>query len=71
MPAKKDAESLTDQSLKELIAIRKLLVLALLNSGLTQTQVAGALDLDRSMISRMFPKGVLAGLGNNKGRDNE
>ena len=51
-----------DPTLKELIAIRKLLVLGLLRSGLTQAQVAGALDVDRSVISRMFPKGTLTGL---------
>ncbi|ODS03408.1 hypothetical protein AUC71_00915 [Methyloceanibacter marginalis] len=51
-----------DPTLKELIAIKKLLVLALLRSGLTQTQVAGALDIDRSVISRMFPKGTLTGI---------
>lgn len=51
-----------DPTLKELIAIRKLLVLALLRSGLTQAQVAGALDIDRSAISRMFPKGALTGI---------
>jgi predicted XRE-type DNA-binding protein len=67
MPKKRSVESLTDQPLKELIAIRKLLVLALLNSGLTQSQVAGALDIDRSMISRMFPKGTLIALGNQHG----
>ncbi len=53
----------TDQRLQELIAIKKLLVLALLKSGLTQAQVAGALEIDRSQISRMFPKGTLTGLG--------
>jgi hypothetical protein len=63
MATKRAGDTLTDQSLKELIAIRKLLVLSLLNSGLTQGQVAGALDIDRSMISRMFPKGTLTGLG--------
>jgi len=69
MSAKRSAESLTDQPLKELIAIRKLLVLGLLNSGLTQSQVAGALDIDRSMISRMFPKGILTGLGKREKTD--
>ncbi len=53
----------TDQRLNELVAIKKLLVLALLKSGLTQAQVAGALEIDRSQISRMFPKGTLTGLG--------
>ncbi len=51
-----------DPTLKELIAIRKLLVLGLLRSGLTQAQVAGALDVDRSVISRMFPKGTLTAI---------
>ena len=53
----------SDPTLKELIAIRKLLVLALLRLGLTQTQVAGALEIDRSQISRMFPKGTLSSVG--------
>lgn len=53
----------SDQAFKELVAIKKLLVLALLNSGLTQSQVAGALEIDRSAISRMFPKGTLPGFG--------
>jgi predicted transcriptional regulator len=62
-------QELTDQAIKELVAIRKLLVLALLRSGLSQNQVAGALDIDRSAISRMFPKGSLTSLG--KERPNE
>lgn len=52
----------TDPQIKELVFIRKLLVLGLLRDGLTQTQVAGALDLDRSAVSRMFPKGTLTGI---------
>ncbi len=59
----------TDQRLNELIAIKKLLVLALLKSGLTQTQVAGALNVDRSQISRMFPKATLTGLGGREKSD--
>lgn len=59
----------TDERLKELVAIKKLLVLALLKSGLTQTQVAGALEMDRSQISRMFPKGTLTGLGGREKAD--
>lgn len=62
-------QELTDQAIKELIAIRKLLVLSLLNAGLSQSQVAGALDIDRSAVSRMFPKGTLSSLG--KDRSNE
>jgi predicted transcriptional regulator len=59
-------QELTDQAIKELVAIRKLLVLSLLNGGLSQNQVAGALDVDRSAISRMFPKGTLTDLGKEK-----
>jgi predicted transcriptional regulator len=59
-------QDLTDQAIKELVAIRKLLVLSLLNSGLSQNRVAGALDLDRSAISRMFRKGTLSGIGKEK-----
>ena len=46
---------------KELIAIKKLLILALINSGLTQNQVAAALGIDRTGVGRMFPKGALTG----------
>lgn len=46
---------------KELAAIKKLLVLALANSGMTQTQIAAALDMDRTGVGRMFPKGALSG----------
>lgn len=56
-----------DQTIKELVAIRKLLVLALLRSGMTQSQVAGALGVDRSVVSRMFPKGILSKLGKGDG----
>lgn len=48
-----------DTIVTELVAIKKLLVLALVNSGMTQDQVAGALSMDRSNVSRMFPKGAL------------
>jgi DNA-binding transcriptional regulator LsrR (DeoR family) len=58
-----------DQQLSELIAIKKLLVIGMLNSGLTQSQVAGALGIDRSQISRMFPKGTLTGLGGREKSD--
>lgn len=46
---------------KELVAIKKLLVLALANSGMTQSQIAAALDMDRTNVGRMFPKGALSG----------
>ena len=49
-------------TIKELVAIKKLLILALVNSGLTQSQIASALDVDRTSVARMFPKGALAKL---------
>ena len=62
-------QELTDQAIKELVAIRNLLVLSLLSAGLSQGQVAGALDIDRSAISRMFRKGTLTGLGKEQSND--
>lgn len=46
--------------LDELVTIRKLLVLALLRSGMTQTELGAALGMHRTQIGRMFPKGGLA-----------
>lgn len=57
------------QLLKELIAIKKLLIIALANSGLTQTQISAALDVDRTSVGRMFPKGTLAGVKTKGGKD--
>lgn len=54
------AKPTTDPILSELTMIRKLLVLALLRSGITQGQLGGVLGLDQSEVSRMFPKGALA-----------
>jgi DNA-binding transcriptional regulator LsrR (DeoR family) len=54
---------------KELVAIKKLLVLALAHSGLKQGQIAAALGIDRTSVGRMFPKGALAGLGKKGGND--
>lgn len=56
-----------DSSAKELIAIKKLLVLMLAKQGLTQTQIASALEVNRTSLSRMFPKGILAAVS--KGQD--
>ncbi|PKQ07720.1 MAG: hypothetical protein CVT72_02280 [Alphaproteobacteria bacterium HGW-Alphaproteobacteria-11] len=49
-------------TVKELIAIKKLLVLALANSGMRHAQIAAALDIDRTGVGRMFPKGTLSNL---------
>jgi DNA-binding transcriptional regulator LsrR (DeoR family) len=47
---------------KELVAIKRLLIVALINSGSTQGQIAAALGIDRTGVGRMFPKGALTGL---------
>ncbi len=46
---------------KELVAIKKLLILALANAGMKQGQIAAALDIDRTGVGRMFPKGTFSG----------
>jgi predicted transcriptional regulator len=48
---------MADPVVKELIAIKKLLVYALLKNGLSQAAVATALDTDQSSVSRMFGEG--------------
>lgn len=47
-----------DPVLTELVTIKRLLVFALLKSGASQSQVAAALGVAQSQISRMFPNGV-------------
>jgi len=49
--------------LEELETIRKLLVLGLLRSGMTQAELGAALGVHRTQIGRMFPKGALATVG--------
>lgn len=49
-----------DEQLKELATIRKLLVLGLMRSGMTQAQLGAALGVHRTAIGRMFPAGALA-----------
>ena len=48
---------------EELATIRKLLVLALLRSGMTQSELGAALGVHRTQIGRMFPKGALSEIG--------
>jgi hypothetical protein len=44
--------------LDELIAIKRLLIFALIKGGATQSQIAVALGTSQSSISKMFPKGI-------------
>jgi predicted XRE-type DNA-binding protein len=47
-----------DPFVDELLAIKKLLVLGLLRTGASQEQIAAALGVDRSRVSRLFPGGL-------------
>lgn len=49
-----------DEQLKELVTIRKLMLLGLIRSGMTQSELGAALGVDRTVIGRMFPAGALA-----------
>lgn len=44
--------------LQELESIRRLLIFALLRSGASQAEIAVALGVNQSSISRMFPGGL-------------
>ncbi len=44
-----------DPAIKELDTIKRLLTLLLLKAGLRQEEVAMALQVDQSVVSRMFP----------------
>lgn len=60
MARTKAASNDTAQSLElaELGDIKRLLVLALLRSGATQKEVAAALGVGQSTVSKMFPGGL-------------
>jgi predicted transcriptional regulator len=47
-----------DPVLAELIAIKRLMVFSLLKSGASQKQIAAALGIDQSQVSRMFPDSI-------------
>lgn len=47
--------------ISELDALKKLMILQLLDKGYSQGQIALTLGVTQATISRMFPKGVLGG----------
>lgn len=53
------AKKTSDPILDELISIKKLLVLKLINEGFTQSQIATVLGVDQSLVSRMVPSRVI------------
>ena len=62
----KSYDTASESQLAELVAIKRLLVFSLLRSGASQNEIAGALGMDQSQVSRMFPKS--AGRRRPKGR---
>jgi hypothetical protein len=52
MPAR---NSIDEKALKELVAIKKLLVLQLLSAEIQATSIARLLEMDKTTFSKMFP----------------
>lgn len=48
----------TEEMTAEIRAVKKLLILQLLRSGATQSQIASILGVSDATMSRMLPKGV-------------
>jgi predicted XRE-type DNA-binding protein len=54
--------------LAELVSIKRLLTFALLKSGATQNEVALALGVSQSTVSKMFPGGLPKPSGTKSGK---
>ena len=52
---KRKKKTIDDPVVRELDSIKRLLVLQLLISGVSQGEVSLALQVDQSVVSRMFP----------------
>ena len=52
---KKQTKTIQDPTLKELDAIKRLLILMLIKAGASQGEIAMALHTDQANVSRMFP----------------
>jgi transcriptional regulator len=52
---KKQTKAIQDPALKELDAIKRLLILMLIKAGASQGEIAMALHTDQANVSRMFP----------------
>jgi transcriptional regulator len=52
---KKQTKAIQDPILKELDAIKRLLILMLIKAGASQGEIAMALHTDQANVSRMFP----------------
>ena len=62
----KQNETARDPIVSELSEIKRLLVFALARSGASQDEIAEALGVSQSSVSRMFPSGL--GRAKSKGR---
>jgi DNA-binding transcriptional regulator LsrR (DeoR family) len=51
-----------EELLAEIRAVKMLLILQLLRSGVRQTQIAAMLGISEATMSRMVPKGLTKGL---------
>jgi len=52
---KKRTKTIQDPTLRELDAIKRLLILMLIKAGASQGEIALALHTDQANVSRMFP----------------
>jgi transcriptional regulator len=52
---KKRTKTIQDPTLRELDAIKRLLILMLIKAGASQGEIAMALHTDQANVSRMFP----------------
>lgn len=57
--ARQDAPAHNDPVLTELQSIKRLLILLLAERGAQQEEIATALNVSQSSVSKMFPKGML------------
>ncbi len=62
----KSKSKTTDPILSELVAIKQLLVVALIRDGVKQRQIAAALGIHESRLSRALPKGLGAAVKNGR-----
>jgi DNA-binding NarL/FixJ family response regulator len=50
-------DNLDDELLEEIVSLKRLFILYLVKSGVTQEEIAAALNVNQSTVSKMFPDG--------------
>lgn len=58
-----------DPILSELVSIKQLLVVVLIRDGVKQRQIAAALGIHESKLSRALPKGLGSSVKNGRGEE--